>query len=268
MRPPIACAPVGTGPPVLLLHGLGGDRRQALGLLPHSVDGTRIAPDLPGHGDTDLVAGESVTFTAFAALTADLLDTVRSQGEQRVAVVGVSMGAGIAVALAAVRPDLVERLVLVRPAWLDERPAPNLAPFRQIARLLRTLGADTGREAFLRTPEFRAIEAAAPAMATSLLGQFSRPHAVERSEVLDRMPDDLPLPDRDAYAGLEVETVVVAAPDDPVHPESVARTLSGWIPRARLVTVPRKMPDPTEHQLAVQREVVAALSRARTGEGR
>ncbi|WNV86005.1 alpha/beta hydrolase [Umezawaea sp. Da 62-37] len=268
MRPPITSTLVGTGPPVLLLHGLGGDRRQALGLLPDDLDATRIAPDLPGHGDTDLVEGEPITFAAFAALTADLLDTSLPQGRRSVAVVGVSMGAGIAVALAAARPDLVERLVLIRPAWLDERPAPNLAPFRRIALLLETLGVDAGREAFQDTPQFREIEAAAPAMAMSLLGQFGRPHAVERARVLDRMPGDLPLPDRGAYSAVGVDTVVVAAPDDPVHPESVARTLSGWLPRARLVAVPRKAPDPTEHQNAVQREVVAALSRAGAGEGR
>ncbi|PRY44988.1 alpha/beta fold hydrolase [Umezawaea tangerina] len=265
MKPSIAYEVTGAGPPVLLLHGLGGDRRQALGLLPDGFEATRIAPDLPGHGDTDLVAGEPVTFAGFAGLVADLLDALRPRG--KLAVVGVSMGAGIAVALAVARPDLVERLVLVRPAWLDVRPAPNLAPFRQIARLLETHGAEAGREAFVRTPEYRAVEAAAPAMAMSLVGQFGRPDAVGRAGVLDALPNDLPLAERDAYAGLGVDTVVIAAPDDPVHPESAARTLADWIPGARLVGVPRKMPDPAEHQSAVQREVAAALCRGRTRGG-
>jgi predicted esterase len=40
--PPIAYALQGQGPAVLLLHGLGGDRNQSLGLLPDDVPGARL----------------------------------------------------------------------------------------------------------------------------------------------------------------------------------------------------------------------------------
>ncbi|GAA0975345.1 alpha/beta hydrolase [Acrocarpospora macrocephala] len=271
MRAPITYSLTGDGPPVLLLHGLGGDRRQALGLLPGDVRATRIAPDMPGHGDTELTAEESLTFAEFAALVADLLDTLREEGKlpiKAMPVVGVSMGAGIAVALADDRPDLVERLILIRPSWLDRCPPPNLAPFPLIARLIDAFGPEAGSVAFRATPEYQSMNETAPAMADSLLGQFTRSHAAERSRVLADIPSSLPLPNRDAYHRLQVETLVVAAPDDPVHPEQLARTVSNWIPNARLVTVPRKMPDPTEHQLALQRVVAAGLAPPTPGGGR
>jgi len=242
---------------VLLLHGLGGSRAQSLDLLPPDVRATRIAPDLPGHGDADLPADHPVSFAAFAALVADLLDSPRLGGP--VPVVGVSMGAGVATTLAATRPDLVERLVLVRPAWLDVSPPPNLAPFGRIADLLRTLGPDAGLDAFRSTPEYLSVVDASPAMADSLLGQFARPHAVARSRVLAELPHDLPLPTREAYGDLRVPTLVLAAPGDPVHPEQLARTLTTWIPDARLTMVPHKGVDPAEHRTAVHREVAAAL---------
>ena len=235
---------------VLLLHGLGGDRRQALGLLPDAFPATRIAPDLPGHGETDLRPDEPITFAAFAARIAGRL------GEP-VAVAGVSMGAGVALALAGSRPDLVKRLILVRPSWLLESSPPHLEPFRTIARILTTRGIDP--DAFRATGTYRRIAREAPAMAQSLLGQFTRPYAVERARVLAEMPLSLPLANGEAYRKLGVDVTIVAAPQDPVHPEWLARDMQHLIPASRLVMVPRKMPDPAEHQAAVQRTVATAL---------
>lgn len=308
MRLPISFARVGAGPPVLLLHGLGGDHRQAMDLLPGDLGRTRLAPDLPGHGDTDLQPGEPVSFAAFAAHVAARLD---AQGLAAVPVAGVSMGAGVATALAASRPDLVSRLILIRPAWLDVAPPPNLAAFPHVAHLLTTLGPDAGAEAFRATAVFGELSAAAPAVAQSLLGQFTRPLAVARARVLAEMPANLPLPHfpepplpgsrhraelpargrqrnaeplpwggqrnaeppssagrhgadpravESAYAALDVETLVVAAPQDPVHPEGLARTLSGWIRGSRFALAPRKVPDRDDHPEAVRAAVAGELA--------
>jgi pimeloyl-ACP methyl ester carboxylesterase len=283
---------------VLLLHGLGGDRRQALGLLAPDFPAIRIAPDLPGHGDHDLKSDQPLTFAAFAAETAALLTSptgeaahtlvspatgsltspaaalrgslsaeaaalLVSPGQPAVdripgpaEVVGVSMGAGVALALAAARPDLVRKLVLIRPSWLDQAPPPHLEPFRIIARILTAGG---GPDDFRATAVYQRIAADAPAMAQSLLGQFDRPHAVERARVLDEIPLSLPLPSKADYQALDLDVTIIAAPGDPVHPEALARTMQTWIPGARFVLVPRKMPDPTEHQAAVQQAVATAL---------
>ena len=68
-----------------------------------------------------------------------------------------------------------------------------------------------------------------------------------------------PLPARADYTTLDVLTLVVAAPDDPVHPYDLAITLSQWLPRAQFTTVPRKMLDAREHQHAVQQAVSANI---------
>ena len=46
MRPRLSYVLSGDGPAVLLLHGLGGDHNQSLGLVSETVQATRIAPDL------------------------------------------------------------------------------------------------------------------------------------------------------------------------------------------------------------------------------
>lgn len=261
---PINVAVQGEGRPVLVLHGLGGDSMQSLALLPVGSPVTLIAPELPGHGDTDLLPEEPANFDAFARLCASVLDGMRVAGRistQPLLVVGVSLGAGVALALVAARPDLVAGLVLIRPAYLDTAPPPNLAPFPIVAGLLRELGPEAGAAAFRDTAIYRSIEREAPAMAQSLLGQFSRSHARERSRVLEDMTLSLPLPDRRAYTLLTVPTLVVGAPEDPVHPYALAQTLSDWIPGSRFARVPRKLLDPSEHNHAVARVVSKELVR-------
>lgn len=260
-----AHAVLGEGSPVLLLHGLGGDRHQSLDLLAADERRTRIAPELPGHGSTELPDDAPVTFERFAGSVAGLLDALAAAGRVggRVPVVGVSMGAGIALTLAATRPDLVERLVLVRPAWLAQRPAPNLAAFGVIAELLVELDPVSAEKAFASSALLAKIDIEAPAMAQSLLRQFRRPRAREFSRVLAEMPRSLPLPDREAYRTVTVDTLVLVAPHDPVHPFELGVTLAEWLPNARWATLPRKQPDPAEHQAALQRAVADHLGEKR-----
>ena len=250
----------GEGPPVLLLHGLGGDHEQSLALLAPEERCTRIAPDLPGHGETDLADDEPATFDHFAARVADLLDELMPH--TAMPIIGVSMGAGVALALTAARPDLVTRLVLIRPAWLTTNPVRNLAAFEVVAELLRAAGPTAGAEAFAGNDILQDIEREAPAMAQSLLGQFRRPHAQERARVLARLPHSLPLPDRAAYEKTTVNSLVLVAPEDPVHPLALGVAMAEWLPNARLELLPRKLADATEHQLALQRAVAAHLGEA------
>lgn len=262
-RPLLSYVLTGDGPPVMLLHGLGGNHHQALGLLPDDLAVTRLAPDLPGHGDTDLLDDEPVNFAVFAGHIGALLESLGQQHRRQLGplpIIGVSMGAGIAVALAAARPELVESLVLIRPAWLDVAPAVNLAPFSIIASFLERFGPVAGAESFRQTLEYQIIETQAPAMAASLLGQFTRPDAVSRTRVLTAMTNSTPLPTQAAYRHLDVDTLIIAAPDDPVHPDHIARTLHEWITGSELRFVPRKDLSPDNHIEGVQHLTAQLLS--------
>jgi pimeloyl-ACP methyl ester carboxylesterase len=68
-----------------------------------------IAPDLPGHGESDTPSGD-YSLGGFAALLRDLLGAL---DVGHVTVVGQSLGGGVVMQLSYQHPEIVERLVLV-----------------------------------------------------------------------------------------------------------------------------------------------------------
>ncbi|HSD77268.1 MAG TPA: alpha/beta hydrolase, partial [Solirubrobacteraceae bacterium] len=178
----------GDGPPFAFQHGLGGDAAQPASLCRSAV--RLVTLECRGHGDTEpLGPEEALSFATFAADLAALLDHL---GLEEVVLGGVSMGAGVALALALAHPARVRGLALVRPAWVDRGSPENLRAYPLIAALLRAHGR-RGREAFAASEEYALVRARSPASAASLLGQFDRPGAVARAAVLERLAADAPV---------------------------------------------------------------------------
>ena len=105
---------VGEGDPIVLLHGSGpgvsawANWRLIIGDLAERA--RVIAPDQVGFGGTDPAADGRYGRSAW---TAHAIDLIEHLGLARVSVVGNSMGGAIALSLAAARPDLIERIVLM-----------------------------------------------------------------------------------------------------------------------------------------------------------
>ena len=115
----------GSGPAVLLIHGIGDSSETWSPVIPGLAQHYRvIVPDLLGHGQSDKPRGD-YSIGGYANGMRDLLSVL---GIDRVTLVGHSLGGGIAMQFAYQYPERTERIVLVATGGVG----------RQVTPLLRT----------------------------------------------------------------------------------------------------------------------------------
>jgi pimeloyl-ACP methyl ester carboxylesterase len=169
----------GDGPPILLVHGLLDSSRTWRKLAPALALGHRvIAPDLLGHGESDGPSAVDYSLGGHAGILRDLLDAL---GEERVTIVGHSLGGGIAMTFAYHYPERVERLALVSTGGLGR----GVSPVLRAATL-------PGAGAVMRTVGARPVVAAGRGLASTLaMLRLRRPARVtlELVRTLDRLGD-------------------------------------------------------------------------------
>ena len=246
----------GDGFPLLLINGLGSDRREWLFQIPAFAARFRVvAFDNRGAGDSAVPPGP-YTIPGMADDAAALLAAL---GVGRAHVLGVSLGGMIAQELVLRHPALVERLVLacttpggkaaVRPS--DEALAafmrsPEAGPGEDLRRTIPFLYTDR----FVREHpgEIHAFIARRLAHPTSLEGHASQLAAAIGHAAGDRL------------AAVRAPTLVIAGSEDRLVPPANSETIAALIPGAKLVLLPG-----APHRLfaecaeAFNREVLAFL---------
>ncbi|MDH6134460.1 pimeloyl-ACP methyl ester carboxylesterase [Kitasatospora sp. MAA4] len=221
----------GTGPGVLLVHGTGADAQSNWGPLTEAIADrfTVVAVNLPGAGAT-ADAGGPLTVEDLAALTAAAAEAAGLDGYH---LVGHSLGAVVATAVAAAQPDRA-RSLLVHGGWATTDP--RLAfQFELWARLLRTDSELLARLlqltvfspatlAALSTEEF---EAAAQGFGAMLDPRILRQVELDaRVDIADLLPT------------LHLPTLIVASAYDQVIPTTHQRELAAAISGAEYLELP------------------------------
>jgi pimeloyl-ACP methyl ester carboxylesterase len=250
----------------VLLHGLGADRRQPLDLFGPvlaDLDGgsaDAVAPDVRAHGASPIVGGPSDFALDRLAeeVAAGVGDGVaRGRTDRPVTLVGISMGAAIALRIVLRGLLPVERAVFVRPAFDDASLPPNLRAFPVIGELLREHGPAAGAERFRRTAPYLRVAAESALGGRGLLAQFQAPDAARRAVRLVEIPRNRAFAadaELGAPAGRGIRSLVVGAARDPVHPFAVAERWAAGL-GATLERVPAR-DDGLPAQTAAMREVV------------
>ena len=224
----------GSGPAVVGLHGLTATRRYVLmGSRTLERSGRRVVLyDARGHGSSPPAAGGDYTYAAQAA---DLAAVIESLDGGPPVVIGASMGAHTALALALERPALLAGLVLVTPAHDPERPRGDLEHWDALARGLR----EGGVEGFVAAYGIEELPAAWRDTVETVLRQriAAHEHPLAVADALEAVPRSRPFESWSALRSLSLPTIVVGSRDeaDPAHPQALARRYAQEIPGARLV---------------------------------
>jgi pimeloyl-ACP methyl ester carboxylesterase len=147
----LACNDTGAGPPLVILHGLLGAKRNWATVAKALAARQRVCwADLRNHGASPW--DDDHTYPAMAADVARLIE-VRIGGAT--AVLGHSMGGKVAMILALTRPDLVSRLVVVdiAPAVSQGAPRDFLAAMRGVPLATCRTRADADAALALAVPD-------------------------------------------------------------------------------------------------------------------
>ncbi len=228
-RPVLATHDVGSGPPLVLIHAFPLDGRmwdaQRQGLAGHH---RVITPDLAGFGQSaNLPATTDVNEHA-----RDILALLDQRGLQQADVGGCSMGGYVALAVAALAPQRVRRLLLVDTKATEDTPEAKAAR----AAALATVATD-GVEALARGMLPKLVPAHAPQAfkdAVLALAKAQGPAGVSNAIAMLRdRPDRLGL-----LPTLTMPTLVVVGELDAVTPLSDAQHMASALPHARLHVVP------------------------------
>lgn len=235
----------GSGPALLLLHGLGCDHTT---WDPVIVDLARhytvLAPDLLGHGLSDKPRAD-YSLGGYANGMRDLLTVL---GIERVTVVGHSFGGGVAMQFAYQFPERTERILLVAPGGVGPEVAPALRAittpgFHQVMGLLtlpgvRHLGI-AGMRALARTGSKHTRDLAEAAAVYESWKDTRVRTAIRHvvRAVVDWKGQIVTMTDR-AYLTETMPLCVVWGRDDVVLPVRQSNTVAALAPHAAVEVFP------------------------------
>jgi pimeloyl-ACP methyl ester carboxylesterase len=259
-------------------HGIGGTLAQPLRfLLPSdreesSVDkqpGVRdrkfrmAAFDFRAHGATPLGDPEKLRIDIFADDLVAFMDHLQIE---TAVLGGISMGAAVALSAALRYPERCIALVLSRPAWLNgSMSAPAIAAYAEAVRLLKDEPSpESALQKLEKSDIYRELINQSADAGKSLLGQVRcvvldpnlREAAVARLQYLPTGQSGL---DLQSAAAVDVPTLIMATPNDPIHPLTFAHALAGAIPHASFVKLEPKQLNDGPHIEEVNSRIVQFL---------
>ncbi len=227
----------GSGPAIVLLHGLTATRRYVLmGSRTLERSGHRVlAYDARGHGRS-APAPDPSAYT-YERLAADVRAVLDAAGVQRALLVGASMGAHTALCFALDHPERVGALALVTPAYdpARARDAGELARWDRLAAGLR----EGGVEGFVRAYELDGVPPAWRATVERVLRQrlASHEHPSAVADALEALPRSAPFARIEELGAIAVPSLVVASRDeaDPGHPLALGERYAEALPDGELL---------------------------------
>ncbi|MER8589765.1 alpha/beta hydrolase [Mesorhizobium sp. M1338] len=212
----------GTEPALLLVHGFTDTSRGFSLLAPHLAGRRLIMPDLRGHGASQ--AGKSYGIADFAGDIAALIQSLRLD---RPVVVGHSLGAMVAIALAGRHKELIGGLVV-----LAGTLKPDFAPDHPLVAGVQAL-----RDPISPADPFYAWwHACRPGVPPAFLAGLAKDASTMPSFRWRAILEEIRRADlTDAAQAVQARTLIVAGACDPLFGEAHQQALLRALPEAAFV---------------------------------
>jgi len=185
--------------PLLFLHGLGAGRAQTTAAMTDLEKHRVIAPDMLGHGDSISENADDVqSFDQFADDSIAILDEALRY------------------------PERVNKLILLRPSWMDQKQPEHLSLVAYVGQWIEELGVEKAQENLHANTEYQELLERVPKVALSIDGLFGRPGHFSHTAVLHRMWKDAPFASLDLLKTISNQVLVMYTDRDDLHPIPVS----------------------------------------------
>jgi 3-oxoadipate enol-lactonase len=230
----------GGGWPVVMAHGLMGSiaMMDELGERPAELAsrGFRVINyDARGHGRSGFT--KDTDHYSWFSLARDMYALLRHLGVERAHVGGGSMGAGTSLVLALEHPDMVERLVLIAPPPMGQVMEPVSQMFGAFATLIESAGLERAVEVVMELPQWAPLRESDPQRYDWMRGWLLSQNAEAIVYAIRGLLQGPPLPE-ERFAEIRAPALIIAHPDDDIHPLASAQWLHEAIGGSRLVVAP------------------------------
>ncbi len=241
----------GDGPPLVMLHGIGGNATQFQHQLDALADAwTVIAWDAPGYGNSSDPGGDWL-MADYAAALAGMLDAL---GLAQIRLLGQSWGGVLAQTFIGLFPERVRALVLSDTS-MGGRSQPEAERLASLNARLSALESMTPTEmAAARTPALLGPNPTTTASreAEAMMAQI-RPTGYRRAAIALAEADT-----RAVHAHNHAPPLILAGEHDRIVPPSTAAALHAAIPDSQLITIPHTghlsgQEDPVAYNAALRR---------------
>jgi pimeloyl-[acyl-carrier protein] methyl ester esterase len=227
----------GTGPDLVLLHGWGLNVRVWDGLVQELSDRFRmIAVDLPGHGRSPSIAGQGTP-----AEQTWLLHTALASVSNRYSVLGWSLGAQIALDLAAAMPGQIDRLVLVA-ATARFASAPDW-PYGMQPSAISKLATQLREDYQQAISDFLELQVRGSIEGANVVAHLRKAlleHGHARPAALEAGLNTLATSDlRATLSHVRTPTLVIAGQNDRITAPAASRALASALPDAQYLEMRR-----------------------------
>lgn len=238
----------GSGPPLLAVHGLASDS-SAWDLIAARLSNHQVySVDLPGYS----LRSSRVHPPSLATLALGLDELMQTQGVDRYALLGHSMGAAVALHVALMFPRQISAMVLIAPGGLG----PGVHP------VLRLMGTRAGQELLgisYRLGLDKRAGAELPAHTKAAIRSLkSRAARAQLRRAIRKVLESNTEEARDSFQEVtsRIPTLVLWGVEEAVLPADHFGNINEYLPGAQIVTIPRAAHAPHRTQPEATADVI------------